>query len=470
MNNIFFQQFLMISDIKTIIFLVVLVAAIMVINRLPKEKFSFAAKVMTATAIGLVLGLIIQFIAGFPNNPMELTFVRETTLWYSLLGEGFISLMRMLAIPIVMVFVIHVIINMKEDANLGTVVKRTFTVSLVMVGVAAIVGLTLGILFNVGKLDMVANGSEKIREVKTVVDILKSKIPSNPIEAMVSLNTVGLVIFSSIVGVAAKRMSKKYMEIVKPFFDLINALQKIIVSMAMSIIKWMPAAVVPLLASTIAQKGIYVIVELMKFVVVLYLAVAVMIIVQMIVVALFGLNPFTYIKKSMSLLILAFTTRSSAGCLPVTLSTLINKLGVNELTANFVGSLGTKAGMQGCTGVFPALTIVFVTHMSGNSVDMTLFVTTVIVLASNSLGIGGVSGTATMAAFAGLSGTGLAPIFSMVNPILAIDPIVDMPRTMLNVIGSVTNALIVDKSLGQIDLDTYSNPTAGSEDITSEMK
>lgn len=474
MNSVFFKQFLMISDIKTIIFLIALVAIIMVINRLPKEKFNFSAKVMTATFIGLILGLVIQVVAGFPNDPMKLTFVRETTLWYSLLGGGFISLIRMLVIPLVMVSIIHVIINMKEDANLGALVKRTLTISLAMVAVSVAVGLIFGILFKVGKVDQAASiiteGGRQIREVKNIVDTLKALIPSNPVEAMVNLNIVGLVIFSSIVGVAAKRMSKKYMAIVKPFFDLINAFQKIIVSMAMSIIKWMPAAVVPLLANTIAQKGVHAIAEVGKFIVVLYLAVAVMFVVQMIAVAVFGMNPFTYVKKCTSLLLLAFTSRSSVGCLPVTISTLTHKLGVTESTASFVGSFGTTAGMQGCAGVFPALTIVFVTHMSGHSIDMTMFAMAVIVVAISSLGIAGIPGTATMAASVGLSGTGLAALFPLINPILAIDPIIDMPRTMLNVIGSVTNALMVDKSLGLINMDTYNDPNAGNEASSAEME
>lgn len=474
MNSVFFKQFLMISDIKTIIFLIALVAIIMVINRLPKERFNFSAKVMTATFIGLILGLVIQVVAGFPHDPMKLTFVRETTLWYSLLGGGFISLIRMLVIPLVMVSIIHVIINMKEDANLGSLVKRTLTISLAMVAISVAVGLVFGILFKVGKFDeatsVITEGGRQIREVKNIVDTLKALIPSNPVEAMVNLNIVGLVIFSSIVGVAAKRMSKKYMAIVKPFFDLINAFQKIIVSMAMSIIKWMPAAVVPLLANTIAQKGVHAIAEVGKFIVVLYLAVAVMFIVQMIAVAVFGMNPFTYVKKCTSLLLLAFTSRSSVGCLPVTISTLTNKLGVTESTASFVGSFGTTAGMQGCAGVFPALTIVFVTHMSGHSIDMTMFAMAVIVVAISSLGIAGIPGTATMAASVGLSGTGLAALFPLINPILAIDPIIDMPRTMLNVIGSVTNALMVDKSLGLINMDTYNDPNAGNEASSAEME
>lgn len=254
MNNVFFKEFLKISDVKTIIFLVVLGVILFALNKLPKKKFSFSAKVMIATVVGLILGLVIQFTAGFPNNPMELTFVAETTLWYSLLGGGFISFIRMLVIPLVMVSIIHVIINMKEDAKLGALVKRTLVITLVMVAISVALGIFLGKTFNVGHVEqaVAAEGVNKIREVKNIVDTLKALIPANPVEAMVNLNIVGLVIFSAMLGVAAKRMSKKYMEIVSPFFALINAMQKIIVSMAMSIIKWMPLAVVPLLANTIA--------------------------------------------------------------------------------------------------------------------------------------------------------------------------------------------------------------------------
>ncbi|MEG0236958.1 cation:dicarboxylate symporter family transporter [Cetobacterium sp.] len=476
MNNVFFEQFLMISDLKTVGFLVALLVILFLINMLPKKKFNFSAKVMVATVVGLILGLAIQFVAGFPENPMELTFVKETTLWYSLLGGGFISLIRMLVIPLVMVSIIHVIINMKEDANLGDLVKRSLIITLVMVAISVGVGLLLGNLFEVGKVStdavqaVATEGGRKIREVSNIVDTLKALIPSNPVEAMVKLNIVGLVIFSAVVGVAAKRMSKKYMDTVKPFFDLINASQKIIVSMAMSIIRWMPLAVVPLLANTIAQKGIGAIAEVGKFIAVLYLATAVMFVIQMIAVSFFGLNPFTYVKKSISLMILAFTSRSSVGCLPVTISTLTNKLGVSESTASFVASFGTTAGMQGCAGIFPALTIVFVTNMSGHPIDATLIVMSIIVVAISSLGIAGIPGTATMAASVALSGTGLAAMFPLINPILAIDPIIDMPRTMLNVIGSVTNALMVDKSLGNLNHEVYQDAEAGNEANSSEIE
>ncbi|MGL6098041.1 MAG: cation:dicarboxylate symporter family transporter, partial [Fusobacteriaceae bacterium] len=83
-------------------------------------------------------------------------------------------------------------------------------------------------------------------------------------------------------------------------------------------------------------------------------------------------------------------------------------------------------------------------------------------------GIAGIPGTATMAASVALSGTGLAGMFPLINPILAIDPIIDMPRTMLNVIGSVSNALMVDKSLGSLNHEIYQDMEAGNEATTSD--
>lgn len=456
-NKIFFENFLSISELKTIIFLIILLLVIFFVNKLPKKSFSFSAKVMIGTVIGLVLGLIIQFVAGFPAQPMDIKFIAETTKWYSLLGGGYISFIRMLVIPLVMVSIIHVIINMKEDANLGALVKRSILVTMIMVAISAAVGFGIATMFEVGKGVVATSQDRTIREVTDIVTTLKGLIPENPIKAMVELNIVALVIFSAMVGVAAKRMSKKYMDVVEPFFKLINALQKIILSMAMSIIKFMPIAVIPLLANTIAQKGITAIQEVGKFILLLYLAAFIMFIIQVIAVSIFGLNPITYLKKTMSLYILAFTSRSSVGCLPVTISTLTKKLGVNETTASFVSSFGTTAGMQGCAGIFPAITIVFVSNMSGHAVDITLFIMTIIVLTIGSLGIAGIPGTATMAASVALSGTGLASAFPLISPILAIDPIIDMARTMLNVSGSVSNALMVDKSLKNINMDIYNN-------------
>ena len=143
------------------------------------------------------------------------------------------------------------------------------------------------------------------------------------------------------------------------------------------------------------------------------------------------------------------------GVLPLTVETLTHRLGVSTTTANTVASFGTTAGMQGCAGVFPGLAVVYIANVSGIPFDLTLFIMSIVVIALGSIGIAGVPGTATMAASVSLSGTGLGAYFSTISPVLAIDPIIDMGRTMLNVSGSMTNAIVVDKIMGTFDEEAF---------------
>ncbi|MDY3369327.1 cation:dicarboxylate symporter family transporter [Zhenhengia yiwuensis] len=455
MNSVFFTDFLMLSDLRTLLCIVLLVGLFAVMHRLQKKKVNFSKRMVIGTVLGLVLGLVIQFISGFSNDPMQITFVAETTKWYGLIGNGFIDLIRMLVIPLVMVSIIHVIINMKEGANIGKLTKNAMIVTMTMVIIAVLVGLGVGMAFGVGKGMAVVGGSAEIKEVTNVVDTLRGLLPANPVKAMVDVNIIALVIMAVFFGMGAKRMSKKYFDVVKPFFDLINALQKIIMSVAMTIIKYMPYAVIALLANTIAQRGLASVLEVGIFIVALYVAVAIMFVIQLIALAIFGVNPVIYMKKALPVMILAFTSRSSVGALPLTIETLTDKLGVNDGTASFVAGFGTTAGMQGCAGVFPALLLIFVANVNGMPIDITFIAMSVIVVALGSLGIAGIPGTATMAASVALSGVGLASSFPVVSPILAIDPIVDMGRTLINVTGSMVNAIIVDRTLGQMDMEHF---------------
>lgn len=240
--------------------------------------------------------------------------------------------------------------------------------------------------------------------------------------------------------------------------NLIKGLHKAMMNMALLILDYMPWAVIALLANTIAQKGLLSILEVGKFILVLYLAIIVQFIIQLLFLSVNGINPIHYLKKSITLLILAFTSRSSVGCLPVTIETLVKKLGVNQGTASFVAGFGTTAGMQGCAGIFPSLLIVYVCNLTGSPLDFSMIIMTIIVVSLGSLGIAGIAGipgTATMAASVSLSGVGMASSFSLIGPILAIDPLIDMARTMLNVAGSVVNALVIDKHLGTFNAEAY---------------
>mgnify|MGYP002234728604 FL=1 len=295
----------------------------------------------------------------------------------------------------------------------------------------------------------------KAKEVVSVATTLRGLIPGNLVDAMVKNNIIGMVIFGAFLGRAIWWIKADEPKVEEFMRKLVNGLHKALMNMALLILDYMPWAVIALLANTIAQKGLDSILSVVHFIFVLYLAIIAQFIIQLIALSVNGINPIVYMKKSLALLILAFTSRSSVGCLPITIETLTQKLGVNQATASFVAGFGTTAGMQGCAGIFPSLLIVYVCHLTGTVMDFSMIVMTIIVVTLGSLGIAGIPGTATMAASVGLSGVGMASSFSLIGPILAIDPLIDMARTMLNVSGSVTNALIIDKRLGNLDENIY---------------
>ena len=344
MTSVFFQQFLMISNYLTVLFLLVLFGLFFFIWRLQRRKVSFTKRVLIGTGLGLILGLAIQLTAGLPEQPMEIAFIAETSKWYGLFGNGFIDLIRMLVIPLIMVSIVHVIINL-EGANIGRLAGTTLVITMLMVIIASVVGLSLGLAFNLGSGFQAADTTSVIKDVKPIADTLKDLLPANPVAAMVNTNVIALVIFSAFFGVAARRMSQKYAETVKPFNDLIQALHKVIISVAMSVIKLMPYAVIALLANTIAQRGVNHILDVILFIGVLYLGLGLMLLIQMILLIIIGLNPVMFLKKSFTTLLMAFTSRSFVGPLPVTIISLPRTLWVSEGTANFVASFGSTAGM-----------------------------------------------------------------------------------------------------------------------------
>lgn len=455
MQSSFFTDFLYLTDFKTIIFIAILLALFFVMKRMEKKKVKFSTRMLSATGIGLVLGLLIQVVGGFPDAPMNVPFIAEINKWYGLVANGFMDLLKMLVVPLIFVSIIRVIINMKEGENLGKITARTLGTLVGTTAIAALIGVVVGNLFQLGVGTELLEGDATIREVSSLVDTVRGLLPSNPVAAMANGNVVAVVIFAAFLGIATKRQTKKYYEIVKPFIDLVEAFYKVILSVAMTIIKWMPYAVIALLANTIAGRGMAALWQVIDFIIALYVGVALMFVVHLILIALNGLNPFRYVKNVLDALVLAFTSRSSLGTLPVSIEKLTDNVGLDNGTATFVGSLGSNAGMNGCAGIYPALVAVMVANMTGTPMDMSFFAMLILVISLASFGIAGLPGSATMAISVVLSGMGMGAYFPLIAGVIAVDPILDMGRTMLNVNGTLTTAVLVGKSFNQIDKDIY---------------
>ena len=455
MESTFLSEFLFITNIKTISFIAILVAIFVLVRKMEKKKVKFSTRMISAMGIGLVLGLFIQLVAGFPKDPSSIRWIEEVSKWYGLVGNGFMDLLKMLVVPLIFVSIIRVIINMKDGVNLGKLTLKSLTVLLGTTALAAIVGLVVGNLFNLGAGEVLITSNTDIREITSIVDTLRGLLPSNPVNAMAEGNIVAVVIFAAFIGTSMKRLNKKYSDVIKPVWDLVEASYKIITSVAMTVIKFMPYAVVALLANTIAARGVGAILGVVDFIIALYVSVAIMFIIHLIIIALNGLNPFKYVKNVMEPLILAFTSRSSLGTLPVTIETLTEKAGVDNGVASFVGSLGSNAGMNGCAAIYPALMAVTVANMSGTPMDFSFYGMLLVIIVISSLGIAGLPGTATMAVSVVISGMGMGAAFPLVGGIIAIDPILDMGRTMLNVNGTMVTAVTVANSFGDINKEKF---------------
>ena len=452
----FLSQFLMITDLKTVIFIAVLIGTFFIVKQFEKKKVKFSTRTIYATIIGLILGVIIQLVAGLPENPAEVTWLQEVTKWYGLFGSGFMDLLKMLVVPMVFVSILRVIINMGEGDDLGKLTFKSLGMLLMTTALAAIVGIVVGNVMKLGVgTDVVATADTELREITPLVDTLRGLLPSNPVASMADGNIVAIIIFATFLGLAVKRLSKKYLDIIKPFIDLVEAFYKIIVSVAMTVIKFMPYAVVALLANTITARGLASMISVVQFIVALYISVAIMFVIHLTIIALNGLNPITYIKNAAEQLLLAFTSRSSLGTLPVTIEALTDKQGVEEGVASFTASLGANMGMNGCAGIYPALMAVTIANMAGVEMNASFYAMLLVVITISSLGIAGLPGTATMAVSVVLSGVGIGSYFPLAGGILAIDPILDMGRTMLNVNGSTTTAVIVGKSLKKLDKEVF---------------
>lgn len=124
MGSTFLSEFMRISNINTVLFIVLLIGLFFVINKI-KKSLNFTKLMLVSMGMGTILGFIIQYIAKFPKDPTQISWLKEVTTWYGLVGYGFMDLLKMLVIPLVLTSIIRVIMNMNKDENLGKLTSRT---------------------------------------------------------------------------------------------------------------------------------------------------------------------------------------------------------------------------------------------------------------------------------------------------------------------------------------------------------
>jgi uncharacterized protein len=418
-------------NINLILAIILSIAALYIIYLVKSKTGKFSYSTLTALTIGLILGAIFK----------------ENIKFLEVVGKGYISLIKMIVVPLVMVSIITSIIRLKNLDTLKSIGIKTLGILLGTTGVAAIIGIIIGKIFKLGQgLRFVGAEGFKAREIPSFSKVLLDFLPSNPVASVVNNQIIPIVIFSLFIAIALVIEDNKNPEKVKPFKDFILSTYELVLSITRIVLKFIPYGVFALITTAAATNGMDTIKSLINVILAVYIACILQIVLvhTPLIAFVARKNPLKFFKDIFPAQVIAFTSQSSYGTLPVTIKSLVENAKVSENIASFVAPLGSTIGMNACGGLYPAIVAIFVANVF--NVDMTMYHYFLIVLTTviSSIGIAGVPGAATMSTTVVLSTLGL-PIEGMAM-VMAVDAIIDMMRTATNVTGSAVAALVVDET------------------------
>lgn len=446
----------------------VLVALIGLLIRMQQKHYSFTKRVFTGLGLGIVLGAALQAIYGTGSEVMT-----QTNAWYDIVGRGYIQLLMMIVIPLVMVSIIQSIINLEKSSDLGKMSGWIIGLLVSTAMVAALVGIGSATVFNLDASEIEVGQEEQERgsmletqlgdvEDMTTPEQILSFIPSNIFQDMTQdrpTSVIAIVIFSMVVGIAVLGLRRKKPDEAALFTKGVNAVFAVVMRIVTLILRLTPFGIMALMATTVATTDIAGILELGKFVIASYAALIVMFIIHLVLVGVFGLNPMIYLKKVLPVLTFAFTSRSSAGTIPLNIQAQKNSLGVDQGIANMSASFGATIGQNGCAGIYPAMLAVMIAPSVGiNPLTPEFIIQLVLIVGISSFGVAGVGGGATFAALIVLSSMGL-PV-ALAGLLISIEALIDMGRTALNVNDAMLTGTLTARIMKKLNLKTYNDQTA----------
>lgn len=418
------------------------------IFEIDKRSQSLSRSVFVAIFMGAILGLSLHFIA----SGSKATIID----WYSVIGNGYVNLLKLVAIPLIFISILSAINKLENNAGIGKLSLTIVACMLVLVMIAGFIGLTtahvIGLnasTFGQMQSTLTADDVSKTAAV-SLPQLITSLIPTNlflDLTGARSVSVIGIVIFTLLAGVALLKVKKEAPEEGEKLSSGINAIQFWVMKMVRIVIALTPYGVLALMAKVFSTYQLAQFTSLLGFIVACYLAVAMMFIVHAILLVLSGHNPLRYYKTVWPVLTFAFVSRSSAAAIPLAI-TAQEKFGVPSTIANIAASFGSSMGQNGCAGIYPAIMVAMIAPTLGIDPFSVHFLLTLLpAIALGSIGVAGVGGGGTFAALIVLSTLNF-PV-ALVGIFIAIEPIVDMARTALNVNGSMMSGVIATRVLNK---------------------
>ena len=397
--------------------------------------------------LGFVAGSILYYLNIFPESVT--TFVQVYV--FNLGSSIFVNLLKLLIVPLVFFSLVSGISSLTSMQSLGNITLKTIILYLSTTAIAVSLSLLVGSIFKPGAgfaSDIAA--PEVLPQGQGIYETILDVFPSNIIEAMAQNQMLAVVFFSILFGLALNKTN----HLTNNFSESFEKLNTVFMQLVIMIISFAPIGVFCLIGKFVITDGLDIFQEAFKYVILLIsvLIIHAFVTYSIILKIFTNLSLFTFFKKMKEVAIFAFSTSSSAATIPVTLRTVQDELGVSKNVASFVIPVGATINMDG-TAIMQGMATVFIAQMSG--IDLTLFqyIQVVILAVVTSIGTAAVPSAGTITLVIILQQFGLP--LEAIGIILAVDRILDMLRTSVNVTGDAAVACIVAESEGLLDKNIF---------------
>lgn len=407
--------------------------------------------------IGMVMGLMSGYAAG-PSAGLLPADVSATLIsWVALPGRLFLALIQMIVIPLIFASVIRGLAASENLEQLRRLGMRIVPYFISTTAIAITIGLTAAMLIKPGLYvdaemvkaslgDMshvVATGPAEVISLGDIPDKILGILPTNPLVAMTDMDMLKVVVFAVIVGIALVMMEPAQS---KPLLDLLGSLQAV----CMMVVRWAmliaPLAVFGLMTQLTSKIGLEALVGMAVYVLTVLSGLAVLFVFYLLVVTLLARrNPFEFVIKIKELMLLAFSTSSSAAVMPLSIRTAEDKLDIRPSVSQFIVPIGATINMDG-TALYQGVAAVFLAQVFGIDVGLSGYLLIVLTSVGASIGTPATPGVGIVILSVVVTSVGI-PAEGIVL-IMGVDRILDMCRTTLNVTGDMVASTVMDRWVG----------------------
>ncbi len=423
----------------------------------------FLQSIQQSLSLQVLIAMVLGALAG--------TVLAEQALLLKPLGSVFLNAIKLLVAPLIFFALVSGILSLSGlqqgpahphgGQPLGRLAAKTVGLFLLPALIASALGLLVGSLAGFEANPALSKVVVAEKVIPPVSQVLVDLVPSNFLAPFVSGNVLQIIVLAVLTGLALRSAG----EAVAPIRQFVTAGSSLMFALTQLVLKFTPIGVFGLIAATVGQYGLSVLLPLGSFIVAVYVGC---------LLHMFGVYGALvklgskmalrdYFRAILPAQLVAFSTASSYGTLPVTYKVVTEKLKVSRPYASFVLPLGSTINMDGCGGIYPAIAAIFIAKLYGIELDALDYLLIAGTATVASLGTAGVPGTALVMLTVTLTVVGL-PLEGIAF-IAAVDRIIDMIRTTTNVSGDMAVALVIAESEGL--LEQTGDPVDATEPVTA---